>query len=143
MAPASPGIYVLRMSMDLPRLKERSDILYIGSTRSGRATVRTRLQQHLRPRDDQRDIGCRIARVIAEVPGCTIEFAFRAFSSHAEARFMEAELLKQYETDHIEFPPLNRQESGKLFLAAIKYVFSHPEVLSAAQSAQASEGEGR
>lgn len=109
--PATHGVYVLRMAgqMAFGRLKGTSDIVYIGSSQN----MRRRLSSHLSARDDARDIGCRLGRVLRDVG--PLELAWKVQASQAGAMLDECKLLARYSSDHIEFPPLNRQETGKRF----------------------------
>ena len=111
--PQKPGVYIFRLirGATLARLKGNSDIIYIGSTKKGKRTLRDRLKDHLSPRGDRRDLGYRLKRVIKEVG--SVEVACKVFDSHEGARACERQLLKRFEQDHIELPPLNRQETGK------------------------------
>jgi hypothetical protein len=112
-APEKPGVYIFRLirTPTLARLKGHSDIIYIGSTKKGERTLRDRLKDHLRPRGDKRDLGYRLKRVTDEAG--SVEVAWRVFDSHDSAQECERQLLKRFEKDHIELPPLNRQETGK------------------------------
>jgi len=112
-APRKPGAYAFRLARAerIKRLKGESDIVYIGATRKGRRTLRDRLRQHLRPRRDMKDPGVRLLRVVTEVG--PLEIAWREFKNHSDAQWEERELLAQFADDHIELPPLNRQETGK------------------------------
>ncbi len=47
-----------------------------------------------------------------------MEIAWKSFSDHREASRWEVDLLERYAEDHIEFPPLNRQQAGELILQA-------------------------
>ncbi len=42
-----------------------------------------------------------------------LEVSWKPFESHTDAKEHERTLLGRYEKDHIELPPLNRQEAGK------------------------------
>lgn len=111
-APEKPGVYFLRLGNSLERLKGSSDLLYIGTTEEGKGTVRARLISRFREVLTEGSVGYRLARFANEVPGACIEFAWRVLASHEDAMWDEAQLLKRYEDDHIELPPLNRQQSG-------------------------------
>lgn len=107
-----PGIYAFRIkNATLPRLKGRSDILCIGGTRPGRksiGSIERRLRQHLVVRDDKLDIGYRLSRVLAEIG--PVEVAGKELKDRNEPAFIEAILLNQYAEEHLELPPLNRQQ---------------------------------
>ncbi|MFQ5738083.1 MAG: hypothetical protein ACE5JX_03660 [Acidobacteriota bacterium] len=122
-APQKPGVYVFRLAggKTFRRLKEESDIVYIGSTKcskKGVSTVRQRLRQHLRSREEEIDTGYRIERVQNEIG--SLQVTWKTFDTHDASQFHEAELLRRYARDHIELPPLNRQESGKKVWRAIR-----------------------
>jgi hypothetical protein len=128
-APSTPGVYVFKLAggESLCRLKGKSDIVYIGRTKKGKVrtgSVQRRLKQHLRTREDKIDIGYRIERVLKEIG--RLEVAWRSFDADADAQSHEAELLERYDTDHIELPPLNRQESGKKVRQALKRLLGLP-----------------
>jgi len=119
-APMKTGVYAFRLAHAerIRRLKGESDIVYIGATRKGNRTLRDRLRQHLRPRTDMKDVGVRLQRVVLEVG--PLEIAWRDFQSHTDAQWTEARLLAQFSDDHIEFPPLNQQETGKKLSDAVR-----------------------
>ena len=108
-APLAPGIYVFRLAegKTIQRLKGASDILYIGcSTR-----LRNRFKRHLKAMDVERNIAYRLQRVEQQVG--RLEVSWESYDSADKAKDAERLLLGKYEVDHIEFPPLNRSESGK------------------------------
>lgn len=119
-APMKPGVYAFRFAHaeQIRRLKGESDIVYIGATRKGRATLRDRLKRHLRPRKDMKGTGVRLLRVVTEAG--SLEIAWREFQNHYDAQWKERELLAQFADDHIELPPLNRQETGKEVSDAVR-----------------------
>jgi hypothetical protein len=100
------------------RLKGNSDLLYIGATTKGKRTIRDRLKDHLSAKKIDRNVGHRLARAQEEVS--PLEVSWKAFGSHEDAKNEERALLGRYEKEHIEFPPLNRQESGKRIRQALE-----------------------
>jgi hypothetical protein len=108
-APNQPGVYVFRLAggEHLMRLEGQSDIVYVGWGSS----IQRRLRRHLKARDDERDIGFRLSRVLA-VPR-PLEVAWTVLSGSEEAKNYEADLIARFGANHIELPPLNRQETGK------------------------------
>jgi hypothetical protein len=108
----------------LPRIKGQSDIVYIGSTKRGKRGIRQRLQQHLRVREGGVDTGYRLDRVVKEVGA--LEIAWLTCPTHDDALWHEGELLSQYQSDHIELPPLNRQESGKKIQYVLRTLLKLP-----------------
>lgn len=114
-APNSRGVYVLRLARAIARLKGQSDVLYVGRTRMPKATLRSMLTHHVRPRVNEKDIGYRVFRILQEVPDARVEFTCIPFPTNVESGLYEASLLRRYERDHLEFPPLNRQEAGRFY----------------------------
>ena len=132
-APQKPGIYVFRLAegKSFFRLKGESDLIYIGGTRPSNkrprhpGSVRRRLEQHLVSREEEEiDTGYRLKRVHNEIG--SMEVAWRTFNSDVESQFHEATLLWLYTREHIELPLLNRQESGKNLLKALRWLASQP-----------------
>ena len=70
-------------------------------------TIQARLKYHL----PERNKGRYLKRVEREKG--PLEVSWKALSSHDEAKGLERELLAKYDADHLESPPLNRQDSGK------------------------------
>lgn len=110
-APNRPGVYVFRMVQRIQRLKGMSDIVYIGSTTRGRRTLYDRLKDHLVVREPERNTAYYLERVRREVGA--LEISWKSFQTHREAMHTERTMLDRYVVDHIDFPPLNRQESGR------------------------------
>ncbi len=125
-APEEPGTYIFRLanSKTIGRLRGESDILYVGCTTKGNRTVRTRLKDHFLARTTERNTAHYLRRVQREVG--EIEISWGTLRTHREARDSERILLARYGDDHIEFPPLNRQESGKMYRQARELVESLP-----------------
>jgi hypothetical protein len=111
-APRTPGVYVFRTAggQAFPRLRGKSDIVYIGVAGKGKSTIRQRLKKHLTVRRDRQDAAHRLNRVVKEVR--SLEVGWVSFAHEDEARAAESELFDIYARDHIELPPLDRQESG-------------------------------
>jgi hypothetical protein len=108
-APLTPGIYVFRLAEGkmIQRLKGESDVLYVGCS----AKLRNRLKAHLNVTNVEHNIAYRLQRVEQEIG--RLEVSWESYGSAEKARDAERLLLAKYEADHIEFPPLNRSESGK------------------------------
>lgn len=103
--PRRPGVYRVRMKGGTPvqRLVGRSEVLYIGSSgTSPNRNLRVRLL----------DLVClrahvawpRLKRIRREL-GIDLEFCFAEAENPVSAETM---LLRQYETEHYELPPVNR-----------------------------------
>jgi hypothetical protein len=76
----------------------------------------------------RRDLGYQLERVVKEVG--PLQVAWKQFDDHFDAQWHERKLLTQYEDDHLEFPPLNRQETGKRVSDAERLLAgSHPDEL--------------
>lgn len=107
---AGPAVYVFRMadSVHVCRLKGESDIIYIGCSQK---SLRQRLRDHLRCSSQVRNVGYRLKRVQHEIG--PLQVAWKYVEKSDRALEDERRLLASYESDHLEFPPLNRQESGK------------------------------
>jgi hypothetical protein len=125
-APKKPGIYVFRLSGKQPvqRVKGQSDIVYVGCTTRGKGTIRRRLREHLTEKKIERNTAHYLQRVQKEVG--KLEVSWKVLGTHRDAMDVERILLAEYEEDHIEFPPLNRQESGKTYRQAKELVESLP-----------------
>ncbi len=93
------------------RIKGNSDLVYIGCTESAKGTLRKRLNNHIVDRPDKEDVGHRLHRVRRELG--ELELSWKTFTTSSEATWHEQELRSKYAEEHIEFPPLNRKESGK------------------------------
>jgi hypothetical protein len=108
-APLAPGIYVFRLAerKTIPRMRGASDIVYIGRS----VKIRNRFKDHLRVIEVERDVAYRLQRVQQEIG--RLEVSWESYDAPDKAKDAERLLLAQYETDHIEFPPLNRSESGR------------------------------
>jgi hypothetical protein len=107
--PPKSGIYAFRLAegKTIHRLKGESDIIYIGCS----AKIRNRLKDHLKVMIVERNVAYRLQRVEQEIG--RLEVSWESYDSPDRAKVAERLLLAKYEADHIEFPPLNRLESGK------------------------------
>ncbi len=108
-APRKPGVYVFRLAEGHPRqrLKAESDIIYIGCA----TKIQDRLKSHLNVGTVERNTAFYLQRVQHEVG--PLQVSWRTFETQDAAKNLERSLLAKYAEDHIEFPPLNHQESGK------------------------------
>jgi hypothetical protein len=107
--PHRAGVYVFRLAegRSNQRLKAESDIIYIGCA----TNCQDRLRSHLNVRTIERNTAYYLRRVEQEIG--PLEISCRTFETQDKARNLERSLLAKFAEDHIEFPPLNRQESGK------------------------------
>jgi hypothetical protein len=69
------------------------------------------------------DIAHRIGRVISEIGQLEVGWVS---CERAEVLALESELLDAYAKDHIELPPLNRQESGIRVRQLLRLISSLP-----------------
>ena len=108
-APLTSGIYVFRQAerKTIPRMRGASDIIYIGRS----AKIRNRFRDHLRVMEVERNVAYRLRRVQREVG--RLEVSWECYGTPEKAKDAERLLLARYDGDHLEFPPLNRLESGK------------------------------
>jgi hypothetical protein len=104
--PKEQGVYVIRTSKPVPRIKGDSDILYIG-----RGVIQRRIQVLLRShlplnfRDYMNKHSAREAfeRLLNEL-GLDVEFSFILAENSKD---LETNLLEKFCQGHIEPPPLN------------------------------------
>lgn len=89
------------------RLKGESDIIYIGIA----TNIQKRLRSHLNIMAVERNTAFYLQRIQTEVG--SVQVGWQIFEEHDTAKSLERNLLARYTEDHVEFPPLNRQESGK------------------------------
>lgn len=105
--PTSPGVYVVLFSQPERRQRGASDIAYIG--RAGNQNgLRGRVRQYFHPGPTQSTNIAMRQRIYA--PGCT-QLGFLATDTVATARRLESDLLLQFEEEHGELPPYNRQRA--------------------------------
>jgi len=104
-APSKKGTYVIRKAGGerFGRLRGESDIMYIGSTTR---RLKKRLQQYLRPGPTQWT-NQRIYKLLTK--GYKLEFAW---CLNDEPKILEHNLLRQYISEHDEFPPMNRADKA-------------------------------
>lgn len=103
--PNRPGVYAIRYCKDYPRRIGSSDILYFGSA-TNQQGLKHRLRQYFHPGPTQRTN----LRILAMVGDCfDYEVSVSQTDSAPEAKFLEARLLEQYESEHGELPPENKR----------------------------------
>lgn len=99
-APKTPGVYIFRLSKRFGRVQGESDLLYIGLARANLART---LAGHR-----HRGVG----RVLELVRGVGhLQVAWKSCAGRLDAERTESRLLAGYAREHIELPPLNRQQS--------------------------------
>lgn len=102
-APETPGVYIFRLSTCFGRMQGVSDITYIGLAKRN---LRKRLELHQRTA-----IGL-FARFHGEVG--TLQVAWKSCREQSETTVMECRFLLRHRRDHMELPPLNRQQPFKV-----------------------------
>jgi hypothetical protein len=107
-APNLPGVYAFRLAgKSFGRFNGSSDLVYIGCTESVDGTIQRRLSDHLPSRANVQSVARRLLN--AQKVG-KIEVCWKALKTAEEASKNEAKLLRAYVRDHIELPPINRNE---------------------------------
>jgi excinuclease UvrABC nuclease subunit len=106
--PTCPGVYVIRLPQPEPRLQGASDIAYIGRA-GNRNGLRGRVRQYFHPGPMQTTNIVMRQRICA--PGCALQLGFAVTDTVATARRLESDLLLQFEKEHGELPPYNRQRA--------------------------------
>ncbi len=117
------GVYVFVLNKEFPRLNGKTDILYIGQSgsRNGRQIfmrIRDYYNAYKSAPQDKR-IGDSLKKVKTKIRiGRTLKnnkldnkvLIFYKKISQDKCKSKESSLLKRYSQDHIELPPLNRQQ---------------------------------
>lgn len=103
-APKSPGVYVLRIkgAKKFPRLLGETDILYIGSTNN----LNRRFFEYNHPRKSKYTTNQKVNDFVNKYKN-DAEFIWKTEQNAERARATESDLLRWYQDDHHEFPPLN------------------------------------
>ena len=104
--PISNGVYVIRNETPFGRFVGDSDIVYIGSA-SGGSNLRERVLQYFNPGPTQIAIK-RINGILHLRPGLKISYVLKPSADEADA--LESALLKEYDHQHGELPPANRND---------------------------------
>jgi len=106
--PTCPGVYLILFGDFEKRQQGSSDIAYIGSA-ANQNGLRGRIRQYFHPGPTQStNLGMK-RRLIA--PDCRLRLGFISVSSTAAAKSLESDLLMQFEREHGELPPYNRQRA--------------------------------
>jgi predicted GIY-YIG superfamily endonuclease len=101
-APETPGVYVFRLSNCFGRMQDASDIVYIGLAKK---SIKERLKGHR-----YTAVGL-FARSYSDLG--TLQVAWKSCRDQPEAMQTESKLLGRHRREHIELPPLNRQQPLK------------------------------
>ncbi|WP_017980964.1 GIY-YIG nuclease family protein [Methanocaldococcus villosus] len=103
--PEKPGVYVLRLNKTFGRLIGKSDILYIGSTKNLRRRI---WENYIEGGENQKGTAKRIHDYLTK-KGYLNEVEV-SWVIHENYREVERKLREDYENDHHELPPWNRQK---------------------------------
>lgn len=110
-APQQKGVYVIRKAKGqlLDRIRGKSDILYIGST-EGKRGLKKRLQGYFQ--HSAKGTNLRVQKIAAkyelEIAWCVCDKPYNS----------ETTLNQQYQKDHDQLPPLNRQGKRLMYDSA-------------------------
>lgn len=103
------GLYVFVLKKSFPRLKGKTNILYIGQSGQGRGRfIYERVNDYIRasphaPQDK------RIGEALKELNGKNkVSLFVKEISPYIECKAREKALIDLYFKDHTELPPLNR-----------------------------------
>lgn len=91
-----PGVYIIRTNLLFPRLKSKTDIIYIGKA------MHLRMRLLTFPKQKGRKAIQRFLRL--QQHGFKLSFSFQVSDRPKE---LERELILKYELKHLELPPLN------------------------------------
>lgn len=105
--PRSPGVYVFRLASRhlIERLRGTSDLIYFGCAGKTDRGLQGRLDQHLRARPDELDLGWCLPRVTKERG--SLEFTWKECHSGELAETEEGIWLYRFWDEHLEYPALN------------------------------------
>jgi excinuclease UvrABC nuclease subunit len=106
--PTLPGVYIVLLPEAEARRKGASDIAYIGCAANQRG-LRGRVRQYYHPGPTQRTSLAMRQRLCAH--DCRLHLGFVITDTPAAAKRLESDLLIQFERDHGELPPYNRQRA--------------------------------
>ncbi len=106
--PSAPGVYVVLFDCMHERLVGSSDIAYIGKA-TNQNGLRGRVRQYFHPGPTQSTNLAMKERLWEH--DCSLRVGFTTSKSKADAERLESELLIQFEIEHGELPPYNRQRA--------------------------------
>lgn len=106
--PASPGVYIILLGASKNRHLGTSNVAYIGKG-TNQNGIRGRVRQYFHPGPTQSTNIAMKQRL--GLAGCSLRLGFIATDSAAAATRLESDLLLQFENEHAELPPFNRQRA--------------------------------
>lgn len=106
--PQAPGVYAILLPENRPRLLGDSNIGYIGSA-ANQNGLRGRIRQYFHPGPTQ-STNIAMKKRLSE-PDCAFRIGFVMTAASADAKRLESDLLIQFESEHGELPPYNRQRA--------------------------------
>jgi len=106
--PTAFGVYVILLAGSAQRRRGSSDIGYIGRA-ANQNGIRGRVRQYFHPGSTQSTNIAMRQRLSAS--DCALRLRFVTTVNVAAAKRLESDLLIQFETEHGELPPFNRQRS--------------------------------
>lgn len=92
--PNKPGIYFVLCNKEFERLKDKTNIIYIG--KANNLAQRLVNKRNALPRF-----------MTLRKNGFELKFLYKTSSTKEQARQMEISALRKYEKKHLELPPLN------------------------------------
>lgn len=119
-APQQKGVYVIRKANGqlFDRIRGKSDILYIGST-EGKGGLKKRLQGYFQ--HSAKGTNLRVQEIAAkykmEIAWCVCDKPYN----------FETNLNQQYQKDHDQLPPLNRQGRRQMYDFADRFLVVNVE----------------
>ena len=102
--PKNPGVYAIIKSYTFPRLLNETDICYLGKSNKG---LKKRIGDYFKP--GNRQTAKRIHEKMLLFDDLKIFYKIEEGNTKNWVRDYERELLNQYDEDHGELPPFNRQ----------------------------------
>lgn len=106
--PTKPGVYAIVLSAYKACRYGSSDIGYIGRA-TNRGGLRGRVRQYFHPGPTQSTNI--IMRVRLSDSNLSLRFGFIVTNNTAEAKRLESDLLLEFEAQHGQLPPYNRQRA--------------------------------
>jgi excinuclease UvrABC nuclease subunit len=113
-APHLPGVYVIRWHKRFKRFLGETDIVYIGCATYGKRRSRKGLNRRIYGylnTSERRRTSYRVMTWVGEIGN--FEIAFIVCNNDNDAKELENTLLREFEEEHAELPPFNRQGNKK------------------------------
>jgi hypothetical protein len=101
-------VYAIILAQPQPRRSGSSDIAYIGRAVNQNG-LRGRVRQYFHPGPTQSTNIAMKSRL--SEPSCDLRLGFIQTDNAASARRLESDLLVEFESEHGELPPHNRQRA--------------------------------